>query len=251
MQTLWSHRLEIAPAVLVIVVGAFDRALDEASTSLAVRVAVEAVAVALLLAGLYTVRRRQLLTMLWAVMAVSAAIALARTMTLALPEDDVILLRRQTNLAVGTISVVGYTMLVALAAWFGSKSIRHGFLVIATYAAVFAPTWPFLSPGASEPAYFVIRWILVVVCIASLAAVVTAVRSFNERTPDWQRRAVVVLFGLATVRTALAYSPIAFTSPLRGLDSIFFGVGGFAVIQGVVLGVTWLAVRARASSSPS
>jgi hypothetical protein len=250
---LWRYRYEAAPVAIVMAAGALHRALEDGPAPLGALLAVHGLALLLLLVGAFLVRRdgHSPRFTLWAIMIVTAGMELARTATMALPEDDAIILERQTNTVLGAINVVGYALIIGLAVLAGRKSMRHAFLVAVAHAAVFAPTWPFLSPGADEPAYFVVRWVLLAFALVILGVIAFAFHSYDAMHREAQRRIVIVLLSLAVARVAIAGTPSALTTPLATVDSVFFGVAGFLAGTGLVLGLTWLGVRARASTAVS
>ena len=242
--------LEGLPVLLVVAVGAWAKAMGDGDTDSSSRAIVFGVLGLVLLLGTLLVHRqkRPLLTGLWAVMFVEAASGLGTALASGLPGDDAIILERQTNAALGAVAAATYGLAIVGAVWWGRQSLRHAFLLLAAYAVVFAPVLPSLSAGDSEPSFFVVQWVLLVFAVAGAGMVLWVVHSFGNWDPRLQRRAVSALFLLATVRTGLVYSPVIFIAPLRGIDSIFFGLAGFAAIYGVLLTVTWVAVKGRANA---
>ncbi len=240
-QALW------VPVTLVIAAGALYRGIDTETDSLAILSSVRALAALVMVLGLVVVRRggARPTTALWALMALSSLAMLADTLILAVPESATISAGRQANRASAVANLVGYGLVVLLAVRVGSRSAWHAGLIVFGYAAVFAPTWPFLSPGMAEPTFFVARLILIGVAVSVIGLITFGFRSFDQRTADQQRKLVIALIVVSVVRITVGVSPAAFITPLAAVDAAIVGVGGYAIGNGVVMAITWLAMRSR------
>jgi hypothetical protein len=192
---------------------------------------------------------RPLLTGLWALMAVVAGMDLTTTIVLAVAigEDFA---SRESNTANAALTIVTFALVLGVAAKQGGRSMRHAFLLVAARAAVFSPTWPFLSPGDEALPYFIMRWVVLGIAVVSLVAVAIAFKSFEQYGPRMQRRIVGLLVALAATGTMLTASPYAFTSRwdnlVVGIDFVLFQLVIFGLANGFIFGVTWLIVRSRA-----
>jgi hypothetical protein len=178
-------------------------------------------------------------------MAVNAAVDLSGTLILAIPESDVITAERQASRAAAIINILSYTLVIMLAVRVGARSVRAAGLVIVASAAVFAPTWPFLSPGIDEFGYFVARGLLMATAVGIVVLVAFGFRYFSEWSPQRQARVVAGLIILTVARIVIAASPGAAIAPLATIDSMFFGVVGYGAVNALAMGVAWIAIRAR------
>ena len=249
MRWLRENQAQYFPVTLVIAAGAFYRAIDTGTDSLAILTSVRAVTVLALVLGFVAVRRKGTLptSSLWALMVVSAGMLLADTLILAVPESATISAGRQANRATAVANLVGYGVVVWLAVRVGSQSIWHAGLIVFGYAAMFAPTWPFLSPGMAEPTFFVARLILIGIAISVIGLITVGFRSFDQRTANQQRTLVIALIMISVLRIAVVASPAAFITPLAAADAMIFGIAGYGIANGLAMGVTWMAVWVKSS----
>lgn len=233
------------PIALVIVSGAIYRAIDVETDSLATLTSVRAVIALVMVLGFVGMRRTasRSTNALWALMALSSLMLLVDALILSIPESATVSAGRQANRASGLANIVGYGLIVWLAVRVGSRSVWHAGLIVFSYAAVFAPTWPFLSPGLSEPTFFIARLISLAIAVIVIVLITIGFRSFDERTPDQQRKLVFALVGISVVRITVAAAPAAFITLLPAVDAAIFGVGGFAIGNGIVMTIAWLAMR--------
>ena len=240
-QALW------VPVTLVMTSGALYGVVDSATDSLASLTILRLVVVLMLALGLVAVRRNGTLltSTLWAIMLVSAATALSETLILALPETDVITVERQASRISAVSDIIGYAVVVSLAVRVGARSAWQAGLVVFSYAAVFAPTWPFLSPGMDEFGYFTARWILMVIAVGVVTLVALGFRWFDEWPAQRRRRVIMALVALTVARIVVSASPGAIDTPLATFDAVFFGIAGFGVANGLAMGIAWLVIRAR------
>jgi len=200
MKCLQSTQVQWIPVTLVMAASLLYRVVDSATDSLALLTLLRSIAVLALVLGLVAVwRQGGLLTgTLWAVMLVSAATALSDTLILALPETDAITAERQASRATAVSNVIGYAVVVSLAVRIGANNAWYAALVVFSYAAIFAPTWPFLSPGMDELVFFVARWVLMATAIGVIGIVSLGFRSFDAWSAPRRRLAVL---GLRAWRT--------------------------------------------------
>jgi len=221
-KTLW------IPVTLIIVTGTLYRAIDTATDSLATLISVRALAVLIMVLGLLAARQKgaRPANTLWALMVLSSVMMLVDTLILAVPESATISAGRQANRATLAANLFGYGLVMWLAVRVGLRSVWHAGLIVFSYAAVFEPTWPLLSIA------------FIVVALISIGF-----QSFDERTPDQQRRLVMALIATSVVRITAENAPAAFFTLLPAIDAALFGIFGYAIGNGAVMAITWLTMR--------
>jgi len=238
-KTLW------IPVTLIIVTGTLYRAIDTATDSLPTLISVRALAVLIMVLGLLAARQKgaRPANTLWALMVLSSVMMLVDTLILAVPESATISAGRQANRATLAANLFGYGLVMWLAVRVGLRSVWHAGLIVFSYAAVFEPTWPLLSPGLDEITFFAARLVSIAIAFIVVALISIGFQSFDERTPDQQRRLVLALIATSVVRITAENAPAAFFTLLPAIDAALFGIFGYAIGNGAVMAITWLTMR--------
>ena len=246
-KTLW------IPVTLVLVSGTLYRAIDTANDSLVTLTSVRALTVLIMVLGWLTARRKgaaKSVNTLWALMILSSMMLLVDTLILAVPESATISAGRQANRAALAANLFGYGLVMWLAVRFGSSSVWHAGFIVFGYAAVFEPTWPFLSPGLDEITFFAARLLSIAIAFIVVVLISIGFQSFDERTPGQQRPLVMALIATSVVRIIAENAPAAFFTLLPAIDAVIFGVGSYAIGNGAVMALTWLTMRSLGTRSP-
>lgn len=250
MNWLRTNKALWIPVTLVLVTGTLYRAIDTANDSLATLTSIRALAAVIMVLGWLVARQKgasKSVNTLWALMILCSMMLLVDTLILAVPESATISAGRQANRATLAANLFGYGLVMWLAVRVGSSSVWHAGFIVFGYAAVFEPTWPFLSPGLDEITFFTARLVSIAIAFIVVVLISIGFQSFDERTPGQQRRLVMALIVASVVRITAENAPAAFFTLLPAIDAAIFGVGSYAIGNGAVMAITWLTMRSLSS----